>query len=657
MRDKWIIAGPVTLLVLALAILFGQGAGQALGAQADLLVTKSVDRPAVAPGEQVIYTVMIENTTAAAVDVPSVVDTLPDSFEYVGLAPTSDWEYPPWDSTPPVIQWGGPDGPIQVPAHDSLALSYWVHVPESTPLGPEPYTNTVVVSDSYQAEAPVVVGLGAASVAKAARPTRVASGATVTYTATFQNMGYAPLQLGKITDDLPDDVTWIAMTGDSDISAHPSTDTGTITWMGPFTIPVDDPLVLEYVTSMPETGDTLQLQNQVSGYLSSGAVVTDSAEVRVGQDTWFYVYMPFITYRFAPPHFVATKTASPVEVAPRSPGELVTYEVAIQNKGTMPGELSQIRDTLPAGFTFVQMLSGPQPSSTTSPITWQGPFQVNGESSLTLRYQVRASSTLGTYVNTVVATVSNGTPRSVSASASVVVKEPILLREEWTNPSPHWEEYLNYWRLKPQQWHIKPTGSDDGSAALAHAYYLGVSNPVDGAHDALIMYKGPGAEQWTDYEFRVRGILNSDDGSGRGQFGVWFRGTGEQEGQPPGRYVTGYYFSVQPIKSKRVMLLQMRTDDECGDDCSFNYHFSNPLLLEQVRSDDLEPLGLDLRPGRWYWLKVRVEGPRIRCYVDDVLVIDYYDNVGTTFTEGTVGFFTYIAGDARFDHVIVESLD
>jgi len=61
--------------------------------------------------------------------------------------------------------------------------------------------------------------------------------------------------------------------------------------------------------------------------------------------------------------------------------------------------------------------------------------------------------------------------------------------------------------------------------------------------------------------------------------------------------------------------------------------------------------------NRWYWLRVEVQGPRIRCYIDDILAFDYYDNIGTTFTAGTVGFYTYIAGDARFDNVSVKPLE
>lgn len=37
-------------------------------------------------------------------------------------------------------------------------------------------------------------------------------------------------------------------------------------------------------------------------------------------------------------------------------------------------------------------------------------------------------------------------------------------------------------------------------------------------------------------------------------------------------------------------------------------------------------------------------------------MIVYDDTVGTTFLQGTVGFFVYKASDARFDDVLVEPL-
>ncbi len=660
MRNRWMIAGAVVLLALAVAIVYGQGAGQAQTRLDTLTVRKSVDKPAIAPGETVLYTVMITNITEEPVEVPSVVDTLPDGFDYIGLAWNSDWDTEAWDSVPPVIQWAGPK---TIGASGSLALRYWVHVPESVPLRSEPYTNTVVVSETYQDEAGLVVGVGQVTLAKSATPTRAYPGEPVTYTLAFDNRGYVTRTLSSVTDVLPPGVTFEEMTGASDVSDPPSGSTGTIVWTGPYTVDPQDPFLVQYRATMPTGDDPKALSNEAWGVLGDETLLgPDSAEVKVSTSHTTTLYLPFVAHRWAPPRFAATKTATPNQVYGQEPAPLIAYEVLLSNLGTLPGELADIHDTLPSGFTFVRMLSGSDisssPSGTTGEIVWPGPFTVPGESSLRVKYEVRANITPASYTNSVLANVSKGQPSQVSASATVVVREPFLLVEEWSNPSPYWEEYLNYWRLNSQQWHIKPTGGDDGAAALGHAFYLGVSDPEDGAHDALITYKGPGAEQWTNYEFKVRGILNSDDGTERGQFGVWFRGTVEQEGQLPGRYVTGYYFSLQPKSSdERVMLLQMRTDDECGDDCAFNYHFSNPLILRTLRDADLDPLGLDIKRGRWYWLKVRVEGPRIRCYINDVLVIDYYDNVGTTFTEGSVGFYTYIAGDARFDHVTVIPLN
>jgi uncharacterized repeat protein (TIGR01451 family) len=356
-----------------------------------------------------------------------------------------------------------------------------------------------------------------------------------------------------------------------------------------------------------------------------------------------------------------TKSAEPEIFFTEPEGQTVIYTVVFANQGTDPGVLADIRDTLPSGFIFVQMSPGSdvteEPTGSTGEIIWEGPYTVPGESSLTLIYEVQVPTAVGTYVNQATATVSEGRLLNTPATATVEVREPILLQEEFENPSSHWEEFLNYWRLKEEQWHLGgPGSSDDGSRALKHVYYLGVNKPERGAHDALIMYKEPGAEEWTDYSYEVRAVLHEGDGTGRGQFGVWFRGKSVQEGQPEGYWVSGYYFVLQPGSATKAMLMQLRTDEECGDDCDYNYHFSNPLLLESRSATELGQLGLEVDWGDWYWLRVEVDGPQIYCYINDVLVFDYYDNVGTTFTEGTVGLFTYIAGDARFDHIEVREL-
>lgn len=663
MNVKWTMPVAVALLVLMAGVLLGQGAGQAQMPTADLVVTKSVTPSLIAPGEMVIYTVELSNTTGMTLEVSSLVDTLADGFEYVSLAPGSEWAIEPWDKIPPQIQWAGP---ISVPVSDTRTIRYYVYVPDDVPLSPSPYMNRVVATvegQGYSAQTGLLVAIGEVTVDKVVTPERVKPGETVTYTVTFNNGGYVPVPLAVVTDLLPANVTFLTMTANSDLSAPPVGVSGTITWPGPLTIPSHAGFVVEYEAAMPAISDTLHLQNQAWGQLGDGTIVGPAgAEVVVATSNPMTVALPLIYRDWAPPVFTVVKSADPTTAYAQTPGALITYTVVFANGGTVPGVLASIRDTLPTGFTFVQMLPGSDvttpPDGTSGQITWNGPFTVNGRSSLTLLYQVRASSSAGTYTNSATATTLVGQAPAGPAGATVELMKPLSLIEEFENPSPYWEEFLNYWRLNPAQWHYAVESSDDGSKALKHVYYLGVSNPDNGAHDALIMYKAPGAEEWTDYVFQARAVLFAGDGTGRGKFGLWFRGTGNQQDQPSGRYVTGYYLTLQPGPPMSVELWQMRTDDECGNDCDYNYHFSNPILLKQLKGhDQLDPLGLDINWGEWYWLRVEVQGPRLRCYVDNILVFDYYDNVGTTFTQGTVGFYTYIAGDARFDHVSVAPLE
>lgn len=656
MRVKWMIPGALVLLALVLALVLVQGTGQA---QSDLEVAKTVDPGVAAPGDMVIYTVTLSNTTGADIEVSSVLDILPSSsFEYAGLAPGHEWVAPSAVSSTE-IRW---DGPITVPV-SGLNFVYYIHVDPAVPLSAEPYTNTVIATYSgqpYTAQEGLVVGLGEVTVTKSAEPATVLPGGTVTYTVTFANDGYAPQSLATISDDLPLGVTFAGMTPGSDVAGAPAGTTGTIVWTGSYAVPARGELNVQYLATMPVITDSQVLENQAYGQLEDGADVGPAgAEVLVAETGPSFIYLPVVVNRWAPASFTVAKSVAPTSVNTTLPGELVVYTVKFSNKGTVAGELSAIRDTLPQGFTFVRMMTGSQvlaaPSGTTGEIVWTGPFAVAGESDLTLIYEVRASTTPGIYTNLATATVSKGLPLNDSASASVEVIEPVLMRENFSNPSSYWQPFLNYWRLHPEQWYFMAGGGPDGSRALRHNYALGVANPINGAHDALYMFKDPAAEAWTDYTYEVKAVLNADDGSGRGQFGLWFRGK-HRDHDDAGLWVTGYYFSIRPYPSKHVYLWTLRTDEECGDDCSYNYHFSNPLLLVDVDNDALQAKGINLKAGEWYDLKIKLEGPHIQCYIDDILVIDYVDNVGSVFLEGTVGMISYIAWDARWDDVVVTRL-
>lgn len=636
MRKKWMVAGVVALFALVLAILFSQGVGQAQTPLADLTVIKLAEESTIAPGEVVAYTVLLSNTADADLVVPSLVDTLPPDFEYVGLAWDSEWGEEPEDSTPPVIQWAGP---ITVPASDTLTLRYWIYVPNTVPLSPTPYTNTVVVSDTYEAKAGLIVGIGEAAVGKTATPTEVDPGTLVTYTITFSNSGYVPIPLVAITDVLPTAATFVTMTANSDVLDAPVGVTGTITWTGPLTIPAETGLVVEYQVAMPMISDTQSLQNLVSGRLGDGTVVTDSVEVQVSAIHPATIYLPFVTRRWAPPRFTISKSADPTTVYNDAPGELITYEVVLSNTGTIPGTLAEIQDTLPAGFTFEAMHPdsdiSAMPGGTPPNLVWTGPFVVAGESALRLIYQVRASTVLGTYVNRATATASVGRSPNAPAEATVEVIEPILLSEKWENPSSYWQPFDNYWRLEPYQWYVEAGAGVNGSAALKHTCWYGFTDYScgdKGAHDALYMYLSPESEGWVNYRLEAKVMVK--EGTAQG---LWFRGQYEPSEQSS-RHVEGYYLTWRPT-SNLIKLVRLRTEGKWA------YTFHNP--EELVRVDHT------LTKWAWYNMAVEVRGSNIKAFVDDELVIDYDD---ATFPTGTVGAFGYKIQDAAWDNILVTLL-
>ncbi len=513
------------------------------------------------------------------------------------------------------------------------------------PLSPDPHTNRVTAtlnSTEYSAEADLVVGVGEASVEKTASPGRVYPGELVTYTLTFGNSGYTPRSLTAISDVLPSGITFVGMTANSQVSDPPSGSTGTITWQGPFDIPPLGELVVEFAASTPDTTDPLRLENLVSGQLADGTDVEDSVEIIVSTEQTYSVYLPLILGRYSPPFFVATKTADPTQVNPDSPGGLITYEVVFTNIGTLPGELSSISDVLPAGFMFEEMHPDSDvsaaPSGTTGEITWTGPFPVEGESSLRLVYQVRATTTIGSnYVNTATAYVSEGKPEQVSASASVAVLQPVLLDENWNSPSPYWEPFLNYpRRLRAAQWYRAPNGGVNGSAGMKHSCYIGFGDYTcedEGAHDAIYMFSGPGSENWTNY--RLDADIKLQTGS---IIGLWVRGFYEPS-ELGGRDVGGYYVTLVP-SSDRVKLMRLPNDG------TWAYHFAAAEDLAIVEVDEL-------KKKVWNHLAVEVRGNNFKIFLNDQLVIDHNDS---RYPTGTIGLKAYRVQDGAWDNIKVTSL-
>lgn len=101
------------------------------------------------------------------------------------------------------------------------------------------------------------------------------------------------------------------------------------------------------------------------------------------------------------------------------PLTLVEYEVKLKNNDYYQGHISVITDTMPAGFTFYDMKSGPEPDLIQgNKIYWYNPL-IPGKTTVTWRYWLQAAPLYGSYVNSVGGYSESG---SVKSAESAVVE-------------------------------------------------------------------------------------------------------------------------------------------------------------------------------------------------------------------------------------------
>jgi uncharacterized repeat protein (TIGR01451 family) len=609
---------------------------------ADITITKAVEPSVIEPGNSVAYTVVFSNSSASDIALEAITDTLPVPFQYVGLAVGSEVLVEPVDEDEPQIVW---QGTFTVPATDTLTLRYLVAVPPEANPSTTPYTNTVTAAYSETLAGPAQAGVTLAQadvqVTKTVWPAEIEAGDAVTYTIVFGNEGNAQAMIDLISDTLPVDFVFHSMLPSSTITEAPSGITDTIVWNGPFTLPAGVAITLTYEVTSSAFPEDRTASNNVVGVVDNEVTEPASATVSF---SFPGVYLPLFAHKWGPANFGVTKEASAAEVVK---GETVIYTVVLENYGTEPGEIDEIIDKLPSGFTFVSMESGSDvtaaPTGTTGTIVWKGPFPVDGEDTLTLIYKVKVSDQIGVYENEATATALVGYPPRKAAKASVKVKEPYLLYEDFESGREGWEPFLNYWRLYPEQWYLKNNSGYGGSIGMNHTYYYGVTDPRGaerGAHDALLMWQGEGSDEWTDY--RIEAWTRLDEGEKGEQMGLWVRGKYTPPADPKidGKYVQGYYVIWRPRDSRSVILARLR------DTGNTAYHFSDPEVIALAD----QPMYRDI----WYKLAVEVRGSNIKVYVNDKLLIDHNDS---TWTKGTVGFFCYKIEDATWDEILVTPLD
>ncbi len=498
-------------------------------------------------------------------------------------------------------------------------------------------------------------------------PGQATAGELVSYTVTLVNNGTAAGSVASIVDTLDPSLSFAGMLAGGDITAPPQSAANTLTWTGPFTVAAGSELTLLYQVQTARSLDAYQACNSVAIAAAPGPA---QACVNVEGKAYRFT-LPWLAEDFAIGRLSVAKSVFPAVVEADVDAEVV-YTVTIVNEGDTAGTLETISDALPAGLSFLGMAPGSDvatnPAGTAGTIVWSGSWAMAPGQRLEVAYRVRANVPAGEYTNQVTVAAASLLVPLQPVAATLTAEPGTLLEENFNDPGvrlSRWTRFMNYWRLEEDQWVWEETDGVGGSAAATQDCWLGGRKV---AEDALLMYLGPGAEEWTDYRVETKillrgGVDERDDGTlfvteaGGYPIGLWVRGQYEDVGDTDtAGWVTGYYIILggKPTNDTMfVRLSQLQTIEDCWDAACDNpqnlYDFNNPHGLYQVT------LERTFKRYTWYDLAVEVRGNNIKVFFEDELVIDYTDTK-YPFLKGTVGLKTYKSKTASFDDIVVTPL-
>jgi uncharacterized repeat protein (TIGR01451 family) len=426
-----------TLILLGVVVLGLLGSGphptQALAPVAGIEVEKSVNVLSVLPGQTPypLYTVTFRNNTTSDLVLGSIVDTLPPGFLFGWVNTTlSDWDSPPSDGDAPEIVWTADD--MTVPAGGQRSLVYTVRVPSTVPKDVVPYENRVVAwaqdgSLVGEATASLIVGQTELALDKVASAEEVANGQPVTFTITLANNGEVTATVDLLTDVMDPALAFAGVVPGGDLGAPVESPAGTLVWEGPITVLPRSALTQSYTVDTPEGTDRFQACNHVEISSPDGLPPAVEACVRV-QPERVYLYLPAVYEDFQFAWLAVEKSVAPQAIVAGSQSEVV-YSVSIANGGDTTGTLLTIKDTLPAGMTFLGMEPGSDvtanPSGTTGTIVWSGDWSMPPGERLDVLYRVRANLSEGSYANSVVVTAREALVPEEPAEAILHSEVPI----------------------------------------------------------------------------------------------------------------------------------------------------------------------------------------------------------------------------------------
>jgi len=361
-----------------------------LAAQADLSVTK-VDTPdPVTAGNNITYTITVNNAGPSNATSVSLSDTLPAGTTFVSLPAVAGWSC----TTGATISCSNPSMAVGS-AVFTLTVAVGPSVTAGTVLSntatvsatttdPTPGNNSATATTTVNAAAGLSISLTDA-------PDPVVTGANLTYTISVTNAGPSNAATGTVSDTLPAGTTFVSMTVPGGWSCtNPAVGAGGTSSCTN--------------TSVPVGTATLTLVVKVGTSFAPNATITDTATLTSATDATAPAQTTSAsttTTVLAPASLSATKSVSG---SPFIPGSTVTYTIVITNAGPaaqLDNAGNELTDVLPSQLTLVDASasSGSAVATVaTNTVTWNGSIPAGGTVTITIHATLNAGVTNGTSV-------------------------------------------------------------------------------------------------------------------------------------------------------------------------------------------------------------------------------------------------------------------
>ena len=309
-------------------------------------------------GEDINFTVDINNSTGFDLNVSSISDVLPNGFTYKALVSLEKNGTPVIATTSPTL---GDSGTISWDIAtqtlvDTEQIKLIFTATATTTSGS--YTNTVLSDTSYGIllSDPVPIQIDGARISLSKTPSSyyVDPGESLIYTLDYANDSSVEVTNSTLVDTLPADVTC---------------NTYSINGAAPVDCTALNPITMAIGTLSGFENGSVEMNvtvgtNYTTSSLLNSAILTvtapDGSDVNKTAESTIAVNVPL-------PAFTLDKTTTTPFI---TPGDTITWTIAYTNYGTENSSSTFITDVLPEGFSYSSCTGGASCSELAGVVTW-----------------------------------------------------------------------------------------------------------------------------------------------------------------------------------------------------------------------------------------------------------------------------------------------